>query len=157
MSDTASLLFSLASVATSSYISVTNTTIYSAGGPTAELHSIRSDGGFGEKIQQLQYVSDAEMSTTDRTRKALVRAIFYVIRRSPQGICLLTQCTVENLNRESAPMDSTLLQMAMLLFRICKWRTNPSESREDANDKLTHRVFLLKADGIQSTCTSKTN
>lgn len=59
-------------VATSSYISVTDSTIYSAGGPTAELHSIRQDGGFGEKIQQLQYVSDAEMTKTDRTRKALV-------------------------------------------------------------------------------------
>lgn len=89
--------FHLETVATSSYISVTNTTIYSAGGPTAELHSIRSDGGFGEKIQQLQYVSDVEMSTTDRTRKALVRAIFYVIRRSLQGSSLLTQCTVVTL------------------------------------------------------------
>lgn len=63
------------SVATSSYISVTNSTIYSAGGPTAELHSIRGDGGFGEKIQQLQYVTDAEMTTTDRTRKALVSKV----------------------------------------------------------------------------------
>lgn len=69
---TAELLPSCLSVATSSYISVTNSTIYSAGGPTAELHKIRQDGGFGEKLQQLQYVTDAEMSTTDRTRKALV-------------------------------------------------------------------------------------
>lgn len=59
-------------VATSSYVSLAGQTIYSAGGPTAELHRVSSDGGFGEKIQQLQYVTDEEMKTTDRTRKALV-------------------------------------------------------------------------------------
>ena len=58
--------------AVSSYLSVTGKAIYSAGGHTAELHHLGGDGSFGPRIQELQYLSNAEMETADRTRKALV-------------------------------------------------------------------------------------
>ena len=58
---------------TSSYITLTDTRIYSAGGPTGEVHEIDSDtGGFGKKIQDLAYVDEDQLPWEDKTRKALV-------------------------------------------------------------------------------------
>jgi carboxy-cis,cis-muconate cyclase len=67
--------------ATSSYISVTDIGIYSAGGPTAEFHHIDpSTGGFGEKAQQLLFVDEEALPREDKTRVALVRALILVCR-----------------------------------------------------------------------------
>ncbi|KAK4691747.1 hypothetical protein P7C70_g9278, partial [Phenoliferia sp. Uapishka_3] len=61
--------------ATSSYIQVSEDTpsrIYSAGGPTGEVHSIdEKTGGFGEKLQELLYVPKDELESADKTRVAL--------------------------------------------------------------------------------------
>jgi len=57
--------------AVSSYISVTERAIYSAGGPTAEVHDFSTEGGFGSKLQQLAFVPDNDLADTDKTRKAL--------------------------------------------------------------------------------------
>ena len=62
----------LASAAVSSYISVTDRAIYSAGGPTAEVHDFSTEGGLGTKLQQLAFVPDSDLANTDKTRKALV-------------------------------------------------------------------------------------
>lgn len=60
--------------ATSSYISVQGNKIFSAGGHTAEVHAVSEDGGFGEKLQELPFLPRSELSTADKTRKALVRS-----------------------------------------------------------------------------------
>ncbi|SGY31077.1 BQ5605_C002g01208 [Microbotryum silenes-dioicae] len=60
--------------ATSSYIQVSSIQprIYSAGGPTGEVHDIDAKtGGFGKKLQELLYVPEEELETTDKTRVAL--------------------------------------------------------------------------------------
>ncbi|KAK7049842.1 hypothetical protein VNI00_005272 [Paramarasmius palmivorus] len=60
--------------ATSSYIVLPPpyTHIYSAGGPTGEVHNVDpSTGGFGEKIQQILFVPEDELPDADKTRVAL--------------------------------------------------------------------------------------
>ncbi|KAF8323312.1 3-carboxy-cis,cis-mucoante lactonizing enzyme [Clavulina sp. PMI_390] len=57
--------------ATSSYIALTDTHTYSIGGPSGEVHALRSDAGYGDKVQEVLYVSPEEFKTTDKTRKAL--------------------------------------------------------------------------------------
>ncbi|KAG7095235.1 hypothetical protein E1B28_006009 [Marasmius oreades] len=60
--------------ATSSYIILPPpyTHIYSAGGPTGEVHTVDSShGGFGAKLQQLLFVSENELEQADKTRVAL--------------------------------------------------------------------------------------
>jgi hypothetical protein len=67
-------IFSLLA-ATSSYISIPPpyTHLYSAGGPTGEVHAVDpSSGGFGEKIQQILFVPDDELLQADKSRVALV-------------------------------------------------------------------------------------
>jgi carboxy-cis,cis-muconate cyclase len=61
--------------ATSSYISLPPpyTHIYSAGGPSGEVHLVNpSSGGFGEKVQQVLFVPEVELEGADKTRVALV-------------------------------------------------------------------------------------
>ena len=58
--------------ATSSYISVQNNKIFSAGGHTAEVHAVSESGGFGEKLQELAFLPQSELANADKTRKALV-------------------------------------------------------------------------------------
>lgn len=65
--------------ATSSYIQVspTQSRIYSAGGPTGEVHEVDAEtGGFGTKLQELLYVPPGELDEADKTRVALVRTSF---------------------------------------------------------------------------------
>ncbi|KAM0755146.1 Muconate cycloisomerase 1 [Meredithblackwellia eburnea MCA 4105] len=60
--------------ATSSYIQVSpvQPRIYSAGGPTGEVHAVDPvTGGFGEKLQQMLYVPEADLDKADKTRVAL--------------------------------------------------------------------------------------
>ncbi|KAF8632673.1 hypothetical protein AX17_004805 [Amanita inopinata Kibby_2008] len=60
--------------ATSSYIAVPPpfTHIYSAGGPTGEVHTIdQESGGFGKKVQQILFVPEDQLETADKTRVAL--------------------------------------------------------------------------------------
>ncbi|KAF8329152.1 Lactonase, 7-bladed beta-propeller-domain-containing protein [Cantharellus anzutake] len=57
---------------TSSYITLTDSHIYSVGGPTGEVHQIDpSSKGFGEMAQQLLYVDPDELPSEDKTRSAL--------------------------------------------------------------------------------------
>lgn len=47
--------------------------IYSAGGPTGEVHAVDPEtGGFGAKLQELLYVPADELEQADKTRVALV-------------------------------------------------------------------------------------
>lgn len=47
--------------------------IYSAGGPTGEVHSLDANtGGFASKLQELLYVEPEELEQADKTRVALV-------------------------------------------------------------------------------------
>ncbi|KAJ7103774.1 hypothetical protein C8R44DRAFT_808135 [Mycena epipterygia] len=66
--------------ATSSYITVPPpyTHIYSAGGPSAQVHALPSAGspGFGPHVQEILFVPEAELAAADKTRKALVRPCF---------------------------------------------------------------------------------
>ncbi|KAL0568978.1 hypothetical protein V5O48_012996 [Marasmius crinis-equi] len=60
--------------ATSSYISLPPpyNHIYSAGGPTGEVHAVDpSTGGFGDKLQQVLFVPEDELEKADKTRVAL--------------------------------------------------------------------------------------
>ncbi|KAL8286216.1 hypothetical protein RQP46_004704 [Phenoliferia psychrophenolica] len=85
--------------ATSSYIQVSPTQprIYSAGGPTGEVHDIDSQtGGFGKKLQELLYVPEGELEQADKTRVAL--------RYGSHGIDLnlpRKQCFVPHLGHNS--------------------------------------------------------
>jgi hypothetical protein len=66
------------SAATSSYISVPPPYIhlYSAGGPTGEIHVIDpSSGGFGEKLQQILFIPEDELKYADKSRVALVSVL----------------------------------------------------------------------------------
>lgn len=75
--------------ATSSYITVPPpyTHVYSAGGPTGEVHRLdQAIGGLEEKIQQILFVPEGELETADKTRKALVCPI--IIRQSGHIILL---------------------------------------------------------------------
>jgi carboxy-cis,cis-muconate cyclase len=61
--------------AISSYITLTNSHIYSIGGPTGEVHAKpdeTSATGFGEKVQEVLFVPDGELEAWDKTNKALV-------------------------------------------------------------------------------------
>lgn len=58
--------------ATSSYITVIDTLISSAGGPTSEVHELDpKTGGFGRKVQQQLYVKEEELNGEDKTNVAL--------------------------------------------------------------------------------------
>ncbi|KAF8901201.1 Lactonase, 7-bladed beta-propeller-domain-containing protein [Gymnopilus junonius] len=60
--------------ATSSYITVPPpyTHVYSVGGPTGESHVIDlQTGGFGEKMQELLFIPEDDLSAADKTRVAL--------------------------------------------------------------------------------------
>ena len=60
--------------ATSSYVHWYDGAIYSAGGPTGEVHAVDArTGGFGEKLQEMLYVEPSELPSADKTRVALVR------------------------------------------------------------------------------------
>ena len=83
------------SAAVSSYISVTDKAIYSAGGHTAELHEVANDGGFGAKLQELKYLPHEEMKTADKTRKALVHILQRILARQ-------TMLIIQNLGSTSA-------------------------------------------------------
>ncbi|KAJ2933098.1 hypothetical protein H1R20_g4005, partial [Candolleomyces eurysporus] len=59
--------------ATSSYIDIPPpyNFVYSAGGPTGEVHALASDGSFGEKVQQFLFVPEDELEKADKSRIAL--------------------------------------------------------------------------------------
>lgn len=72
--------------ATSSYITVPPpfTHVYSAGGPTGEVHAIDpTTGGFGEKLQQILFVPEDKLESADKTRVALVRREAFLYRMPP--------------------------------------------------------------------------
>lgn len=54
--------------------------IYSAGGPTGEVHEVdQNTGGFGRKVQELLYVPAEELDKADKTRVALVSPISTIV------------------------------------------------------------------------------
>lgn len=59
--------------ATSSYLQISPDAnlLYSAGGPTGEVHSLTSTGSIGTKLQELLYVDPEELAEADKTRVAL--------------------------------------------------------------------------------------
>ncbi|KAJ7198769.1 hypothetical protein GGX14DRAFT_373657 [Mycena pura] len=61
--------------ATSSYITVPPpfSHLYSAGGPSAQVHALPTAGGagFGSHVQEIYFVPEAEWAAADKTRKAL--------------------------------------------------------------------------------------
>ncbi|GHJ87651.1 hypothetical protein NliqN6_4053 [Naganishia liquefaciens] len=60
--------------AISSYITLTNSHIYSIGGPTGEVHArpnASSLTGFGEKLQEVLFVPQDQLEGWDKTNKAL--------------------------------------------------------------------------------------
>lgn len=66
--------------ATSSYITVPppHSHIYSAGGPSAQVHSLSpASPGFGPHVQEIYFVPQAEWDSADKTRKALVRHLWF--------------------------------------------------------------------------------
>lgn len=72
------------SAAISSYVTVPSpyNHVYSAGGPTGEVHVIdQVTGGLTEKIQQLLFVPEDELQSADKTRVALVQKlpIFWIL------------------------------------------------------------------------------
>ncbi|KAL0958781.1 hypothetical protein HGRIS_014102 [Hohenbuehelia grisea] len=77
--------------ATSSYITIPPPFrhVYSAGGPTGEVHNIdESTGGFGKKVDQLLFVSPHELPTADKTRVAL-RYGSHAFEFSPHGYAFI--------------------------------------------------------------------
>lgn len=48
--------------------------LYSAGGPTGEVHQLERDGRIGEKLQEVVFLAQGEQAlhAADKTRKALV-------------------------------------------------------------------------------------
>jgi carboxy-cis,cis-muconate cyclase len=49
------------------------THVYSAGGPTGEVHVIdTTSGGFGEKVQQILFVKEEDLEGADKSPVALV-------------------------------------------------------------------------------------
>ncbi len=47
--------------------------VYSAGGPTGEVHRIDEiTGGFGDKVQEILFVDKEDLEKADKTRAALV-------------------------------------------------------------------------------------
>lgn len=72
--------------AISSYITLTNSHIYSIGGPTGEVHAkpnASSTTGFGEKLQEVLFVPEDQLEGWDKTNKALVS----VPERLPSFCC----------------------------------------------------------------------
>lgn len=64
--------------ATSSYISLPppHTHLYSAGGPSGEVHAVDgATGGFGAKVQEVLFVPREALAAADKTRVALVRSL----------------------------------------------------------------------------------
>lgn len=52
--------------------------MYSAGGPTGEIHQLE-EGKIGEKVQDLLYVAPEELELADKTRKSLVSTLDSII------------------------------------------------------------------------------
>lgn len=95
--------------ATGSYIQVdpNNGYIYSAGGPTGEVHRVDpKTGGFGDKLQELLYVEEDELAKADKTRKALVSP---PLSFSDPPIRRLRACRVR-----SSPREDCLYQIDKL-------------------------------------------
>jgi len=61
--------------AVSSYVNIPppHKFVYSAGGPTGEVHRIDEiTGGFGDKVQEILFVDKEDLEKADKTRAALV-------------------------------------------------------------------------------------
>lgn len=61
--------------AVSSYVNIPppHKFIYSAGGPTGEVHRIdENTGGFGDKVHEILFVDEEDLEKADKTRAALV-------------------------------------------------------------------------------------
>ncbi|KAF7303741.1 Muconate cycloisomerase 1 [Mycena indigotica] len=81
------LVNSVEITATSSYITVPPpfSHIYSAGGPTAQVHTVDSHRGFGPHLQEIYFVAEEEWETADKTRKALVISLLLDRKRKTDG------------------------------------------------------------------------
>jgi carboxy-cis,cis-muconate cyclase len=77
--------------ATSSYINIPPPFdfVYSAGGPTGEVHRLEKDGSIGEKVQEFLFVPPGELEKADKSRVALVCPWKLILLR----LCSLTVCS----------------------------------------------------------------
>ncbi|ESK94737.1 muconate cycloisomerase 1 [Moniliophthora roreri MCA 2997] len=78
--------------ATSSYIILPPpySHIYSAGGPTGEVHAVDSStGGFGEKLQQILFIPEDKLEEADKTRAALRYGSHAVEFSTPLGLAFI--------------------------------------------------------------------
>ncbi|KAG5645661.1 hypothetical protein DXG03_005498 [Asterophora parasitica] len=104
--------------ATSSYINIPPpfTHVYTAGGPTGEVHVIDQEtGGFGEKLQQVLFVPDEELEKADKTRVALRYGSHGVEFSPPSGhgfIPVLGTDTIEMYTRD--PFSGLLTHIASI-------------------------------------------
>jgi carboxy-cis,cis-muconate cyclase len=117
--------------ATSSYLQITpdSKRLYSAGGPTGEVHSLAVDGSIGIKLQELLYVEPDELAQADKTRVAL--------RYGSHGIDInlaTKQAFVPHLGSNSIYMYDVLANGGLNLV-------NKAESFGNGKDGPRHVIF----------------
>jgi len=99
--------------ATSSYISVPPPYIhlYSAGGPTGEIHVIDpSSGGFGEKLQQILFIPEDELKDADKSRVAL-RYGSHAVEISSRGHAFIPVLGTNSISMYTVDRKSGLLTL----------------------------------------------
>ncbi|THU83111.1 putative isomerase YbhE [Dendrothele bispora CBS 962.96] len=118
--------------ATSSYIIVPPpyTHIYSAGGPTGEVHSIDpSTGGFGEKNQQFLFVPEDELEKADKTRVALRYGSHGIEFSTPLSLAFIPVLGTDSIEVYKHDKQSGLLTPVY---------SSPSPRGKDAHDGPRH-------------------
>lgn len=78
----------------SCYISDNGDYAFSAGGPSARIHTITEDGGLGELVDELFYVPEEEMDNVGKTREAVVS--FLSVLPLIILVCLVSYMAVPN-------------------------------------------------------------
>ncbi len=129
--------------AVSSYITVSNSHIYSMGGPTGEIHEAprgtpADDGftGFGEKIQEMVYVAQDELAGWDKTNKALVgihSAPWTWVIEAESSQCSATERTPSNSARTAEPTCRTCACDTRL--SACRAHSDPRLQRQELHPR----------------------
>ncbi|THH18830.1 hypothetical protein EW146_g2239 [Bondarzewia mesenterica] len=99
--------------ATSSYISLPPPYkhLYSAGGPTGEVHLVdESTGGFAERVQQFLFVPEDELDAADKTRVAL-RYGSHAVELSPHARAFVPVLGTNTINMYAVDRDSGQLTL----------------------------------------------
>ncbi|KAF8228399.1 putative isomerase YbhE [Tricholoma matsutake] len=94
---------SVSITATSSYITIPPpyTHIYSAGGPTGEVHQVdQATGGFGDQIQQILFVPEDELESADKTRRSGSHGVEFSLPTNRAFIPVLGTNSIEMYTRD---------------------------------------------------------